>query len=159
VCVSGWKSVGPRGGRASRDAGAVRPDDDPSPNQEVTVNCVTLTGRLTRDPELRELPEDSTLCEMRIAVDGMGRGRDAGFIDVAVFGKPGEAAARVLAKGWLVAVYGRLVYREWSATDGSKRSAHNIVGNVEFLTAPRGNGDTPADNAPAAVAQPDEIPF
>lgn len=123
------------------------------------MNCVNLTGRLTRDPELRELPENSTLCELRIAVDGMGRGRDVGFIDVAVFGKPGEAAARVLAKGWLVAVYGRLVYREWSAADGAKRSAHSIVGNVEFLTAPRGNGVAPVDPAPAAVAQSDEIPF
>ena len=123
------------------------------------MNSVNLTGRLTRDPELRELPEDRTLCELRLAVDGLGRGRDVGFIDVAVFGKPGEAAARVLAKGWLVAVYGRLVYREWSAADGSKRSAHSIVGNVEFLAAPQNKGVASDDHSPVAETEADEVPF
>ena len=125
------------------------------------MNAIHLTGRLTRDPELRQLPQDAMVCELRLAVDGMGRGREVGYVDVAVFGKPGEAAARVLAKGWLVAVYGRLVYREWSAADGGKRSAHSIVGNVEFLAAPRSNGASAPDLAPVAGAEPedDEIPF
>ena len=68
------------------------------------MNTVNLTGRLTRDPELRDLPQEGTVCDIRLAVDGMARGRKAGFIDVAVFGKSGEAAARVLSQGWLVAV-------------------------------------------------------
>ena len=126
------------------------------------MNTVNLTGRLTRDPELRDLPQDNTVCEIRLAVDGMGRGREAGFIDVAVFGKPGEAAARVLSQGWLVAVHGRLAFREWDAADGGKRSAHSIVGNVEFLAAPRRHDEAPvaertarADNHPPAA----EIPF
>lgn len=105
------------------------------------MNAITLTGRLTRDPDLRDLPQDGTVCDLRLAVDGMGRGREVGFIDVAVFGKPGEAAARVLSQGWLVAVHGRLVFREWEAADGGKRSAHSVVGSVEFLAAPRGGTD------------------
>ena len=118
------------------------------------MNTATLTGRLTRDPELRELPEgDIVVCDIRIAVEGMGRGRDAGFIDVSVFGKPGEAAARVLSKGWLVAVDGRLAFREWEASGGGRRSAHSIVGNVEFLAAPRGD-----DDEPAAARDGDESP-
>jgi single-strand DNA-binding protein len=127
------------------------------------LNSVNVTGRLTRDPEVRCVSDDSTLCELRLAVDGMGRSREVGFVDVAVFGKPGEAAARVLAKGWLVAVYGRVVYREWSAADGTKRSAHSIVGNVEFLAAPKSNG-APRDSETGAGVdesgiETDEIPF
>ncbi len=101
------------------------------------MNMVNLTGRLTRDPELRDLPQDGAVCDLRLAVDGMGRGREVGFIDVAVFGRPGEAAARVLSQGWLVAVHGRVVFREWEATDGGKRSAHSVLGSVELLAAPR----------------------
>jgi single-strand DNA-binding protein len=111
------------------------------------MNIISLTGRLTRDPELRDLPQDGTVCDLRLAVDGMGRGREVGFIDVAVFGKPGEAAARVLSQGWLVAVHGRLVFREWEATDGGKRSAHSVVGNVEFLAAPRREAEPTGDRA------------
>jgi len=47
----------------------------------------------------------------------MGRGREVGFINVSVFGKAGEAAAQYLAKGWLVAVDGRLEYGEWESTE------------------------------------------
>ena len=102
------------------------------------MNAITLTGRLTQDPELRELPSGDTACRLRLAVDGMGRGgRDqVGYINVTTFGNPGEAAARVLAKGWLVAVDGRLEYGEWQ-TDDTRRHDYEIVGNVEFLAAPR----------------------
>ncbi len=70
----------------------------------------------------------------------MGRGdaHAAGFIDVTVFGPSGEAAARVLSQGWLVAASGRLQYREWESPEGDKRSAHAVVGRVDFLAAPRG---------------------
>lgn len=128
------------------------------------MNTINLTGRLARDPELRELPQVGTICDLRLAVDGMGRGREAGFIDVAVFGKPGEAAARVLSQGWLVAVYGRLAFREWEASDGGKRAAYSVIGNVEFLAAPR-RGEEPstvgagvADSARDPIAAAD-IPF
>ena len=35
---------------------------------------ITLTGRLTRDPELRELPNGGSVCKLRLAVDDMARG-------------------------------------------------------------------------------------
>ena len=66
----------------------------------------------------------------------MGR-NETGYVDVSTFGKAGEAAARVLSKGWLVAVDGRLDYRHWVADDGANRSAIGVIGNVEFLAAPR----------------------
>ncbi len=124
-----------------------------------------LTGRLVRDPELRSVPSGATVCELRLAVENMGRDGTAGYIDVATWGPSGEAAARVLRKGWLVAVDGRLRYEEWD-TDHGKRSAIRVVGRVEFLAAPR-NGDTPAEHdVPIDVADfepappaDDDIPF
>jgi single-strand DNA-binding protein len=103
------------------------------------MNSVNITGRLTADPELRALPSGENVCKLRLAVEGMSPGGETGYVNVAAFGKPGEAAARVLAKGWLVAVAGRLSYRAWEADDGSKRHDYEVVGNVEFLAAPRGN--------------------
>ena len=88
------------------------------------------------------------VCQLRLAVDGMGRGREVGFINVSVFGKAGEAAAEYLAKGWLVAVDGRLEYGEWETEGGEKRHDYTVVGNVEFLTAPR-PAEEPAPAKPA----------
>jgi len=58
--------------------------------------------------------------ELRIAVDRMGRNRTVGYINLSVFGNGGEAAARHLAKRWLVAVDGRLEFGEWDTKDGKR---------------------------------------
>ena len=115
------------------------------------MNSFNATGRLTRDPELRNTSSGS-ICKIRLAVDRMGRNNDTGYIDVTTFGASGEAAAKVLSQGWLVAVSGRLQYGEWETQDGAKRSGHSVIGHVEFLAAPKDNTDTPAE--PAA-----DIPF
>jgi single-strand DNA-binding protein len=103
----------------------------------VNINKYICTGRLTKDPELRELPNGTSVCELRVAVDGMGRNREVGYINVSVFGNGGEATAKHLTKGWLVAVDGRIEFGEWDTKDG-KRHDYAVVGSVEFLAAPRG---------------------
>ena len=110
----------------------------------MSINRVICTGNLTRDPELRELPSGSSVCGLRVAVDGMGRAGEPGFIDVSVFGKPGEAAAQYLAKGSSVAVDGRLDFREWETDAGEKRHDFMVIGNVEFLSAPSTADEEPS---------------
>ena len=105
----------------------------------MNINKCICTGRLTKDPVLRDISEEMKVCELRLAVDGMGRGREVGFINVSVFGKAGEAAAQYLGKGWLVAVDGRLEFGEWE-TDGGETPRLHGRGNVEFLTAPETGG-------------------
>jgi single stranded DNA-binding protein len=102
------------------------------------MDAYQVTGRLTRDPDLRSLPDGGSVCKIRLAVDGMGRRNSTGYIDVTSFGKPAEAAANVLRQGWLVAVSGRLEYAEWEAAGGGKRSGHQVVGHVEFLRCAQG---------------------
>ena len=55
------------------------------------MNAIHLTGRLTRDPDLRQLPSGASVCKMRLAVDRMGRSNSTGYIDVTSFGRPAEA--------------------------------------------------------------------
>jgi single-stranded DNA-binding protein len=45
-------------------------------------------------------------------------------------------------------VNGRLVLREWTGRDRSKRSAHSVRGSVEFLGS-RGTGGSPVGREPA----------
>lgn len=104
------------------------------------MNSINLTGRLTRDPELVQIGEGKTVCKLRLAVDRMGRGNEVGYIDVAEFGASGEATARTISQGWLVAVEGRIEFNQWTK-DGEKRSGHSVVGRVEFLAAPKAVAD------------------
>ena len=105
------------------------------------INRVTVTGNLTRDPELRSTPSGTSVCKLRIAVntrrkDASGQWVDKpNYFDVTVWGQQGENCATYLQKGRPVAIDGRLEWREWDASDGSgKRSAVEIVADtVQFL--------------------------
>jgi single-strand DNA-binding protein len=108
----------------------------------MSINRYTCTGNLTKDPELRELPSGEKVCELRLAVDGMGGMEEPGFITVSVFGRGGEAAAQYLSRGWLVAIDGRLQFGEWESEE-RKRHEYTVVGNVEFLAPPRSEQESP----------------
>ena len=111
-------------------------------------------GRLTRDPELRELPDGTKLAALRVAADD-SRGRTV-YLNVAEFGKPGEATARHLRKGSEVVFYGELRFRE-TDTDNGRREYYSAVVHIEF--AGRRNGDQPAARAEAPISDPNDIPF
>src|SRR5256885_5844790 len=89
------------------------------------INRVVLTGNLTRDPELRNLPSGTAVCSLRIACntrrkDQSGQWVDKpNYFDVTVWGAQGENCATYLAKGRPVAVDGRLEWREWQGQQGN----------------------------------------
>ncbi len=124
-------------------------------------NNAQLIGRLTKDPEVKHTANDKTVAVLRLAIDGMARGIDTGYVDVETWGKPAEACGRVLSKGWLVSAAGPLSFEEWE-TDGNKRS-RILLGpaNVQFLAAPRGEANSAPEGevAPAAPADGEDIPF
>jgi single-strand DNA-binding protein len=145
------------------------------------INRVVLTGNLTKDPELRNLPSGTAVCSLRIASntrrkDQQGQWVDKpNYFDVTVWGAQGENCAQYLAKGRPVAVDGRLEWREWQDQQGNNRQSVEIVADsVQFLGGrddAGGNGsrftpqsDVPADTgdfAPASTGagSDDDIPF
>jgi single-strand DNA-binding protein len=147
------------------------------------INRVVLTGNLTKDPELRNLPSGTAVCSLRIATntrrkDNTGQWVDkANYFDVTVWGAQGENCAQYLAKGRPVAVDGRLEWREWQDQNGNNRQSVEIVADsVQFLggrdDAGGGNSgqrfapqsDVPADTgdfqpAGASHGADDDIPF
>ena len=124
------------------------------------INRVTLTGNLTRDPELRTTPSGTSVCSMRIASNTRRKTSDgwadkANYFNVTVWGAQGENCARFLSKGRPVALDGRLEWREWEAQDGNKRQSVEIVADaVQFLggredgPSSGGGGFTPRSDVP-----------
>jgi len=105
------------------------------------VNSLNLTGRLTRDPELRDLPDGRSVCDIRIASDTIGE-QPPLYLDLPTFDKQAEACHRYLTKGREIAFSGRLIHREWTTDDGAKHSKHSAVGRVEFLSGgPRSDSE------------------
>lgn len=110
------------------------------------MNNVVLIGRLTRDPELRYIPNSGTpVANFSLAVDKQlskekkqefeVRGEPtADFINIVVWNKPAENCANYLSKGLKVAIQGRLQSRSYEANDGTRRYVTEVVAErVEFL--------------------------
>jgi len=114
------------------------------------MNIVAMTANLTRDPVL-EQRGGQTVCDLRVA-ERKGAG-DPLYITVTVFDEEAERCATYLRKGRLVAITGRLRYREWQAKDASKRSEHTIAASwVEFLPGgPRSEEEQPPVAVPLAA--------
>ena len=150
------------------------------------INRVVITGKLTRDPELRSTNSGTSVCSLRIASntrrkDASGNWVDKpNYFDVTVWGAQGENASKYLSKGRPVAIDGRLEWREFTDGQGNNRQAVEIIADsVQFLGSPQGGGgenggrftpqsDVPADTgdfAPAPAsgggggAADDDIPF
>ena len=117
------------------------------------LNHVALIGRLTRDPELRQLPSGDGVLSMRLAVNARSKRGDswedvANFFDVTMFGKRADTLAGMLSKGSRVGIDGRLSWREWQTQDGGKRQSVEVIANDLFLL----------DGKPHAKAEED-VPF
>jgi single-strand DNA-binding protein len=126
------------------------------------INRVVLTGNLTTEPELRNLPSGMSVCKLRVACNTRRKGASGewedkpNYFDVTVWGAQGENCARYLSKGRPVAIDGRLEWREWEAKEGGKRQAIDIVADsVQFLggrdesSGGASNGFTPRSDVPA----------
>lgn len=112
-----------------------------------SLNRVFLIGRLTRDPELRFLPNGTPKAELRLATSREYKDRngekqkDTCYVDIVVWSRQAEIAKQYLAKGRQVFVEGRLEYQEWEK-DGQKRSKHVVVADfVQFLDRGTGAGE------------------
>ena len=118
------------------------------------MNKDIKTGRLVDDLERGETRGGTVVAKGRLAVDGMGQGNGVGYINFESYGKGAEAALKTIGKGWLVAVDGRLQYDEWPDKEsGAHRHDYKLIGDIEFLASPRGNGDGREQQADKAVEQ------
>lgn len=133
------------------------------------MNLVVLTGRLTRDPELKFGQSGKAYSRFSLAVDRPFQKGEADFINCVAFGKTAELIGEYLRKGRKVGVNGRLQMNRYEA-NGEKRTSYDVlVENIEFLES-KGSGDsavyeprdysTTSTSAPKpSVKESEEVPF
>lgn len=133
------------------------------------MNKVILSGRLTKDPEVRysQGAEPMAIARYTLAVDRR-RGRSSGdgeqtadFISCVAFGKAGEFAEKYLKKGTKMIISGRIQTGSYTNKDGAKvYTTEVVVEDQEFAESKgsnSGNTAAPAANeAPAAAPSDDE---
>ncbi len=132
------------------------------------LNNIILQGRLTRSPEMKATASGISCATFTLACEqdykNQNGERDTDFFDVVAWRNTADFVQRYFSKGQMAVVKGRLQTRQWTAEDGSKRKAVQIVAeNVYFCGAPNTSTTT---EQPAAVeessftpVETDELPF
>ena len=95
------------------------------------LNHVILQGRLTREPELRQITQEAVALNFSIAVDRdyvdrVSGERETDFIDCVAYRSTAEFIARYFPKGAMIVVVGRLTVRNWRDKDGFKRRTTEV---------------------------------
>lgn len=112
----------------------------------MAINKATITGNITRDPELRQTQGGTSVLTIGVAVNDRRKNQQTGewedypsFIDCTIFGNRATGVAPHLEKGMKVAIEGKLSQSRWQAEDGTNRSKIEIiVDEIEFMSRQQG---------------------
>lgn len=125
-------------------------------------NQVLLTGRLTRDADVRFTQKGQTVCQFDIAVNrryldnASGEWKDdVTYVKIVVWGPAAERCKDRAKKGTPVHVEGRLKLNQYTTKDGEVRKNLEVVSRrLQILEYSTSGATAPVGQAPAK----DEIP-
>jgi len=115
------------------------------------MNDVKLTGRLTRDPELRHTQSGTPVASFSLAVDRKFNREEADFIPITAWRKTAEFVAKHFRKGQRVIIAaGRIRIEPYTDKEGNKRTKFEVVADeVEFADSKQAPEDRPAGSMAA----------
>lgn len=115
------------------------------------MNDVKLSGRLTRDPELKTTPAGVPVATFSLAVDRKFNREEADFVPIVAWRKTAEFVAKYFRKGQRVIIsQGRIKVDKYTDKDGNNRTRFSVVADeVEFADSKRAPEDQPAGSLAA----------
>lgn len=134
------------------------------------MNNVGLTGRITKDLELKYTQNGKAYCRFTLAVDrGLSKEKKqeaeangqptADFINCVAWGTTAEVLNKYTAKGKKILVNGSIETGSYTAQDGSKRYTTDVLVNrAEILEFADNNNVNNQDTRPFGQFD-EEIPF
>lgn len=128
----------------------------------MSMQKITIIGNLGRDPELKELGNGSTVCNMTVATNrtwnstneegNTVRNKETTWFNAETWGDQAKVCAQYLKQGSRVYIEGRLKQaanysgpRTWMTAEGEPRAAFEVrISNIIFLSSnnePQSNGN------------------
>lgn len=138
----------------------------------MSINRVNISGKLTRDPEVRTSASGSAIMHFGVAVNDRAKNPRTGewedrpnFIDCTMFGTRAESVSRFLGKGTKVCIEGKLRWSQWDdRKTGEKRSkVEVIVDEIELMSSRSESQQTAVKHYPEPAQEvsiyDEDIPF
>ena len=128
------------------------------------MNQIILIGRLTKDPELRYLPNTGTpVATFTLAVNRDYKDKEgnvqADFIPVEVMGKVADFVANYITKGRLVAVNGSIRVDRYMKDDENRTFTKVSAKSVQALDSNKNKSQNTEAPQGFQAIDDDEIPF
>jgi|TARA_Y100000289_G_scaffold39202_1_gene38682 single-strand DNA-binding protein len=109
------------------------------------MNNVTLSGRLTKDPECKEFDGGKAVCDFTIAVNGYKK-EDTLYIKVKSWDGRARSCSKYCKKGSLINVCGALRENTWKDKEGNnRRELYVLASDVEFVQKPQEESSQPQE--------------
>jgi single-strand DNA-binding protein len=107
----------------------------------MSLNVVTLVGRVGGDPDVKYFESGSVKCRLTLAVNRGRKNDPPDWFNLELWGKQAETAEQYVRKGGLIGVKGALKFDTWvDRNTGANRSTPVIlVERMELLGSKRDN--------------------
>ena len=124
------------------------------------MNTVSLIGRMTKSPQLKQLSEGRIQTSFVIAVNKGYKQDEADFVLCTIWGKIAETTVKYCGKGSLVGITGRLNTRSYEKGDGTRVFITEvIVEEIRFLiTKKREEGPEDKSTSNFEFPIPNKVP-
>ena len=126
------------------------------------INKVTLIGHLGQDPEIRRLENGTPVGRFSLATNESYKDANGELVEntewhnIVVWRQQAETAERLLKKGALVYVEGKISYRKYTDKNGVEKMSTDIVANTFRLMGKKeggGNQTFPTQEPPMRGGQ------
>lgn len=126
----------------------------------MAMNKILLQGRLTKDPEIRLTSKNDKVARFTIAVDRDFNRDETDFINCVAFKATAAFIESYFTKGDMILVAGRLHMQQYTAKDGSNRTAAEVLTDNVWFCGGKGKTKDAANDAQLAPVEDDEaLPF
>lgn len=120
------------------------------------INSVALTGRLTKDVDLRTAQNGISVARFTLAVNRQySKDKEADFINCVAFKKTAEVLQQFAGKGRLIGVTGSIQTRHYTGKDGKEVYVTEVVvDNFSLLESRRERDQQPSVGALDSYQRP-----
>ena len=126
----------------------------------MAMNKILLQGRLTKDPEIRLTSKNDKVARFTIAVDRDFNREETDFIKCVAFKSTAAFIESYFGKGENILVAGRLHMNQYTAKDGSNRTAAEVMTDNVWFCGGKGKTKDAATEAQLAPVEDNEVlPF
>lgn len=127
----------------------------------MNLNKAIIVGRMTRDPELKKIPNGTAVVSFSLATSRVYKNKEdkkmeeTEFHNCVAFGRTAEIIGQYLVKGQLVLIEGRIQTRSWDAEGVKKYRTEIMVESMQM--GPKAGGASTGSTSTEKVEKKQDI--